>query len=129
LIEPGQAAYSDVIRFEQDVVGPTGPVPGGFIYFFSELEPEEPNPDLADKGLPPPWTQFQIVTLDEQGIEGNNGAQYRPATAGLPGFVPQAPGAVLYTFLSDVPEPNTLAVLGLAGGLMVLFKRRQLARG
>jgi len=46
--EPPGTSYSDLVRFEQN--NPAHP--GAFIYFFSDLEPGEPNPDLADVGLP-----------------------------------------------------------------------------
>src|SRR5437016_2320745 len=40
LFEPGASAYSDVVRFEQNV---DAGHPGGFIYFFSDIEPGEPG--------------------------------------------------------------------------------------
>src|SRR5439155_13244556 len=39
LFEPGAAAYSDVVRFEQDPAAGTSK-----IYFFSDIEPNDPGP-------------------------------------------------------------------------------------
>ena len=108
--EPGGANPSDLVRFEQDYFGH----PGAFVYFFSDLEPGELNPDLADVGIPQVIGTNAFAT--EIGPEGNNQCHYQPTYAGYGGFISQ--GAT-YTFISDVPEPTPLALLGLsAGGLL-----------
>src|SRR5207247_2243618 len=95
-------------------------------YFFSEREPGEPNPDLADVGLPP--VVGNPIILFETGPEGNNSATYVPPP-GAPGFETSGifPG-LTYDFISDVPEPGSMSLL-LAGaalwGLRTLrWKRR-----
>jgi hypothetical protein len=124
MFEQGATDPSDIVRFEQNVVAPGS----SFIYFFSLIDDASEPADLADVDiLPSPITPN--VSLSEDGPEGNNGAQWRPTAAGQPGFVPQAPGVVIYNFKSDVvPEPSTLALFGLAGGLLALFWRQRSGR-
>jgi hypothetical protein len=116
----GANTLSDMIRFVQ--------LPGANtsrMYFFSDREPTDLPPfDLADVALlPQPNTATPVITLDEIGVEGNNYATWMPP-AGAPGFIPAIGPVVTYTFVSDavVPEPNTLALLGVAGGLALLRK-------
>jgi hypothetical protein len=128
LVEPPQpgvvtpytvAPYSDLVRFS---INPATGLADA-IYFFS-LADEDP-PTLADVPvLPSP--QANNFVIDEVGPEGNNGAFYWP-TANQPGYVTVAPyaGAVAYNIISDVPEPSALALLGLAGGLLAVLRRRQ----
>ena len=120
LTEPGTPApspLSDVVRFWN----PTG---GNIsqIIFYSDVSTSDPPDALADTGLP---TQFITpVVINETGPEGNNGAIYAPTSG--PGSLPGA--LVQYNIISDgaVPEPGTMALAGLGGGLMLLaFKRRQ----
>jgi hypothetical protein len=124
MLEPPATNYSDVVRFEQD--NPAHP--GAFIYFFSDHESGESNPDLADVGLPLGLGTNSVVR--EIGPEGNNNAIYQPGVATQPGFMPQVPGFVTYTFISDaVPEPSSLALFGLAaGGLLANLARRRSVR-
>lgn len=125
--EPNGLSYSDLVRFEQN--NPTHP--GAFIYFFSDLEPGEANPDLADVGVPQVFGTNSFAI--EVGAEGNNQAVYQPPQPlpgfqPLPGSIPQGP--VTYTFISDaVPEPSSLALFGLAAaGLLRHLARRRSAR-
>jgi hypothetical protein len=99
---------SDLLRFDGV----------GGVFFFSDLEPNEPNPDMADVGIPQ-W--FNPVVLNELGSEGDNGALYTPA-AGQPGFdlSGQFPDSQ-YLILSDVPEP-TSALLLFAGAALWRFQ-------
>ena len=119
LTEPGAPVpgpFSDVVRFWN----PTG---GNIsqIIFYSDVSTSDPPDALADTGLP---TQLiNPVVINETGPEGNNGAIYAPTSG--PGSFPGA--LVQYNIISDgaVPEPGTLALAGLGGGLMLLALRRR----
>lgn len=130
LTEPGNPAtgdqYSDVVRFWN----PTG-INLTQIIFYSDNSTTEPGdvpPDVApaDTGLPAQL--INPVFIPEVGPEGNNGAVYTPPPGGPGSF----PGALIqYNLISDssVPEPNTVALAGLGGGLLLLtLKRRHSAR-
>jgi hypothetical protein len=117
---------SDLVRFGNNTVG-------GVIYFFSDpLDPSDIGVPLADNpfGVPPPnAVGLPIVSLPEQGVEGNNGIVYTPnPAAGDPGAFPGA--LVTYTILSDsvpVPEPSTFILLGMSvlGLLVYAWRKRQ----
>ena len=126
LTEPGNLATrgqnSDVIRFWN----PTG-INATQIIFYSDNSTTEPGdvpPDagLADTGLPPQL--FNPVFIPEVGPEGNNGAVYTPA-AGAPGSI--AGAVVTYNIISDspIPEPGTLALAVLGGGLLLITLKRR----
>ena len=111
---PQHTLVSDMIRFS-----------GNQVFFFSDKEPGETNPDLADVDLiPNPTVGF--VSLDETPFtEGNNGAVYTPVAGGPgdPGF------PVQYTIISDaVPEPRTFALAALGGVLLFLALGRKAGR-
>src|SRR5262249_27401532 len=106
LFEPGGGGntnISDLIRFDGQ----------GGMFFFSELEPGEINPDPADVPILPGTNPLlPVIFLNEIGPEGNNGALYKPL-AGQPGFDPTGvfPG-LQYNFISDaVPEPSPAALM------------------
>ena len=126
LTEPGNPATggqnSDVIRFWN----PTG-INATQIIFYSDNSTTEPGdvpPDagLADTGLPPQL--FNPVFIPEVGPEGNNGAVYTPAP-GAPGSI--AGAVVTYNIISDspIPEPGTLALAVLGGGLLLITLKRR----
>jgi hypothetical protein len=120
LIEPlvgNTNTFSDLLRFD-----------GNGVFFFSELEPGELNPDKADvPQIPNPVGA--IIVRSEIGPEGNNGALWTPA-AGQPGFdlSGSLPG-LSYNIISDmVPEPNSVALfLASAGVLASRHLRRKAA--
>src|SRR5262245_9234324 len=123
---PFQVAPGDVLLFENPqhtLVSDMIRFSGNQVFFFSDKEPGDPNPDLADVDLIPNPT-LGFVSLDETPFtEGNNGAVYTPVAGGPgdPGF------PVQYTIMSDVvPEPPAFALAGLGGVLLTLtLGRRQ----
>jgi hypothetical protein len=113
--EPGNG-LSDLLRFN-----PT--LNGGGVFVYSDVEPGDPKPDLADIGFPTAFNTNQLAVL-EVGPEGNNGIIYQPV-AGQPGFVAGAAAPVVYHFASDAPEPATAGFLLLGGAAMLLINRRR----
>jgi hypothetical protein len=120
----------DVVLLEQAAGGPLSDLlrfDGQGVFFFSDLEPGELNPDKADVPVMP--IPINPVVLQEIGPEGNNGALYFP-NQGMPGFDQsgQLPG-LGYNFISDaVPEPGSAALLVgaavLLGGNILRRKAR-----
>jgi hypothetical protein len=114
---------SDLLRFDAQ----------GNVVVFSDLEPGEPSPDLADvTALPPPNTGF--LTLAENGPGGGPGLEgginglfgYTPAPgSGLPGAPIVGAAPVTLNFISDVPEPSSWALMLLVAGLALLIRRRR----
>jgi hypothetical protein len=105
---------SDVLRFVND---PAGAV-GSRIYVYSDIG----ESDLADVGIPPLGSN--VVEVREVVVNGLIGVfDYTPAS-GQPGCNPN-PGGTLHTynFTSDVPEPATIALLGL--GVLSLLRRKR----
>jgi len=118
LTEPGQPAggqFSDVVRFWN----PTG-VNSTQIIFYSDFSAADPADALADTGLPSQL--INPVLINEVGPEGNNGASYTPP-AGGPGSLPGA--LIQYNIISDVPEPNSLALAGVGAGLLLFASKRR----
>ena len=111
-------AISDVIRFR-------GSLNTSYIYFFSDNADGE-NDGSLDSGLPA-TLQANVVTLTEGPVVGGtDGVWYQP-TAGQPGYISGAAAAGYvygYNIISDVPEPSSLVLLGVAGGLALLRKRQ-----
>jgi len=107
--------FSDLLRFD-----------GNGVFFFSDREATDLNPDKADVFVMPQPFGSNIVSLLEIGPEGNNGALYFPSPGG-PGF--DASGALPglgYNIISDVPEPGSAAfLLGTTAALGFNFIRRR----
>jgi hypothetical protein len=117
---PGQSPISDLVRFWD----PTGGNVSQMIVY-SDFSSSDPPDAPADTGLPTTFIGNPFVT-PEIGPEGNNGGTWTP-TAGEPGY---AGSALAYHLISDgvVPEPGTITLAALGGGLLLLqLKRRQRA--
>jgi hypothetical protein len=120
LCDPGgpigpEGIFSDVIRVR-------GTLNNANIFFFSLAG----GGDLADVGLPPAL-QANVVYLAEGNVPGASGGAIYAPQAGQPGFIPYAAAnnyTYVYQLISDVPEPSSLALFGLAGAVALLRKRR-----
>ena len=104
---------SDVLRFG-----------GNHLWFFSDLDEGDPNPEMADVGLPPGIEPNNVGPFPETGVEGGfQDFVWIPVPGSLqpgdPGF------AVTYQFISDVPEPSTIMLVGLSlAGFLALIRRK-----
>ncbi len=118
LTEPGQpipGPFSDVVRFWN----PTG-INLTQIIFYSDASAADPADSPADSGLP--QQLINPVFINEIGPEGNNGALYTPPAGGPGSF----PGALIqYNIISDVPEPNTVALTIAGAALLFVTLRKQ----
>ena len=131
LYEPDQPTgdiVSDVLRFV-NVRGVTGAPIEGRAYVYSDIEQGEKSTDLADTRIPYDYLPNSAGT-EEQGTEdGWNGIVYTPwyspeVQQYLPGYMMQyGENGVTYNFTSDIPEPATIALLGL-GALSVIRRKR-----
>jgi hypothetical protein len=117
LWETTPSTFSDLLRFE-----PNPNVNSSYLFVYSDNS--DGATSLADVG-PPPNFQSNLGSTGESGPE--NGLN------GLFGWTPLASdggylsiGSVTYNFISDVPEPSTLSLIGvsLAGWALVAYRRR-----
>ena len=103
---------SDILRFVQNN-----------LYVYSEREPGETNADLGDVFVFPPLQPNIAGPFSEVGVEGNNGFVWAPVPGsgqpGDPGF------GVQYQFTSDVPEPGSVMLAALGGGILLGLRRRR----
>ena len=120
LIEPPAITppnISDLLRFEH-----------GLLVVYSDVDPSDIPPSLADVGIPA-LRQQNLRNLLEMGPEsGPNGLFGYTPNAGDPGVLPAAIGAAVYNFTSDpppVPEPATAGLLIVGGCAMLLRRRRR----
>ncbi|MGA2440009.1 MAG: PEP-CTERM sorting domain-containing protein [Tepidisphaeraceae bacterium] len=99
---------------------------------YSDIDTEPGPADLADIGVPPPETGYPNITLVETdpsggpAVEGGmNGLFGYTPSPGMPGAPPAGYPAVTYNFISDVPEPASLALLAVGAlGFMMRPVRR-----
>jgi hypothetical protein len=114
LITENPVTLSDVLRF----VGSPG-----VVFFYSDNSDGADAP--ADVGFPTAFNSTFVV-VPEVGAEGSNGAFYAP-TSGQPGFVPGF--EITYTIVSDgrIPEPGSLALLGIGLAAFGINRRRKTA--
>lgn len=121
LLEPGGTGLrSDLLRF--NAANATTGYPASLVFYSDN---GDSGGDLADTGFPTSL-YTNTVTLTEVGNEGDNGLFYTP-TANQPGFISGASSPVSYHFVSDVPEPGSVAFmvgLGISGGVFTLRRRR-----
>ena len=118
LLEPGRSSSdpSDLVRFFNFAgANFTG------VIFYSDVSSTDPADSLADTGLPP--VSPNAILIPEVGSEENNGAVWIPAP-GQPGADPTGV-QMTYNIISDVPEPGSMLLAGLSGGLLLLMKFRR----
>jgi len=128
LVEPGQSSLSDLIRFY------TAPGANSSIaIFYSDIDTDDPTPDLADVGIP--YSPNTILINEVSLGGGTNGAVWDPGSLDVPGpgsfagaALPVYAGPFIYTIISDVPEPGTTALLlggaGIGFGLQRCRRRK-----
>ena len=113
LMEPNSGLVSDLIRFDGN----------SHLFFFSDASPGDPADSLADVGLPGYNPAAPTLFFNETGPEGGPN--------GLWGYLPTSndPGgntaAVMYDFISDVPEPGALTLLAAGLGILGYTQRRR----
>lgn len=126
LLHEPNGAESDLIRWNAN----------GTLVFYSDIGDADPpyigGPDSADIGLPgASWPN--TISVTETGLfgypyseTGTNGYVYIPLP-GQPGYDPSNPGnQPTYTFISDIPEPGTVALVGLSlVGVLAVSRRRK----
>ena len=106
-------SISDVIRFAAGTYA---------VLFYSDLPEAGEVAGPADVGFPATLQANHITLVETVLADGQFGCLYVPQP-GQPGYL----GTTLsggYNIISDVPEPASFVLLGVAGGLALLRKRR-----
>jgi hypothetical protein len=121
LLEPASnGVLSDLVRFNPGQNG------GSLVFYSDNTDGAD---SLADTGFPTALYTNNAV-LFEIGPEGLNGLTYTP-TAGQPGFVAGAGGAVTYVIESDTvttPEPSSFGLVIIGVGMIAGGSIRRLRR-
>jgi PEP-CTERM motif len=136
LVEPPAGGLSDIFRFVPST--PTAPslldgVGGTLLFFYSDGADGLDAP--ADVPVLPPLTVPSIGTFTETGLLGPGlpGPYTEDGPNGLVFFaIPGGPGSdgngagTVYTFISDIPEPGTMTLVGLSiVGLLAISRRKK----
>jgi hypothetical protein len=110
LMDPGSPSVpSDLIRFL------SGIGPQSLMIFYSQND--GPPTTLADTGLPTPNNPVQIPEVEN----GSTPWDPTPGQTGSP-LAPMA-GICMYNFVSNSPEPGTIAMMLMGAGGLVLFRK------
>jgi hypothetical protein len=118
--EPGSTSQilSDLMRFT-DAAGNLDPALGQkadrMIYYSDVIPGESDDNALADTGFPATLVPNDSGGIQEVGSEGANGFDWFP-------------GGNVYHGISDVPEPATIIIWSLLGGLGIAIGRWHLRR-
>jgi hypothetical protein len=139
LFDPQDGSASDILRFVSESVNSPvvdGTTVGTILFFYSDGAdgadaPADIFPLPATVAIAGMFTETGLLGPGVPGTyteAGPNGFVYfaEPGAAGWDGN----PGGTLYTFISDVPEPNSAALLlgGLGICLFILRLRRKAAQ-
>ncbi|MFO1512535.1 MAG: PEP-CTERM sorting domain-containing protein [Verrucomicrobiota bacterium] len=122
ILETPGGPLSDLIRFRTG--NPTLFAPASFVFYSDNSDGVD---SLADIGFPTAFNP-NTATLLEPGVEGGFQMIHYVPLPNQPGYVddPANPGHsyVAYNFISDVPEPTTMALVATCL-LLVTVKRRR----
>lgn len=115
LVAPGVLVVGDVLRFNGN----------GTVIFYSDTPPTD---SIGDTSFPGAFYTNVVGSVVEVGPEGNNGATYTP-TPGQPGFF-SVDTPITYQFVSDgtIPEPSSIALVGIGLGLIAFGAVRRKAK-
>jgi hypothetical protein len=106
---PFAGTAGDFLMFDESVNGALGDVirfdGQGHMIFYSDTTTADPADSPADvSGLPSTFSPNNVADKEAPGETGVNGVTYTPGD-GNPGFDPM--DMPQFTFISDVPEPDT----------------------